>query len=110
MLELTDANFDKVMAEAVANGKPVLIDFWASWCGPCQMLAPMLNEISDLTGDTAVVAKLNIDENPLVTQKFGVRSIPTLLYFGKDGILADKQVGLVPKNNLSEKLERLILS
>ncbi len=99
-IELTDANFDSV----INSEKPVLVDFWAEWCGPCKMIGPLVEELAGDYEGRAVVAKLNVDENPNVTARFGVRSIPTLLVF-KKGQIVDKQVGAVPKSVLSSKLE-----
>jgi thioredoxin 1 len=99
-IELTDANFDQV----VNSEKPVLVDFWAEWCGPCKMIGPLVEELAGDYDGKAVVAKLNVDENPQTTAKFGVRSIPTLLVF-KKGQIVDKQVGAVPKSVLAQKLE-----
>jgi thioredoxin 1 len=96
---LTDANFDEV----INSGKPVLVDFWAEWCGPCKMIGPVVEELAGDYDGKAVVAKLNVDENPQTTAKFGVRSIPTLLVF-KGGQIVDKQVGAVPKSVLNQKL------
>jgi thioredoxin 1 len=98
-IELTDANFDEV----VNSGKPVLVDFWAEWCGPCKMIGPVVEELATDYDGKAVVAKLNVDENPQVTARYGVRSIPTLLVF-KGGQIVDKQVGAVPKSVLAQKL------
>lgn len=99
-IELTDANFDQV----VNSDQPVLVDFWAEWCGPCKMIGPVVEELAGDYAGKAVVAKLNVDENPQTTAKFGVRSIPTLLVF-KKGQIVDKQVGAVPKSVLAQKLE-----
>lgn len=99
-IELTDANFDEV----INSDKPVLVDFWAEWCGPCKMIGPVVEELAGDYDGKAVVAKLNVDENPQTTAKFGVRSIPTLLVF-KKGQIVDKQVGAVPKAVLAQKLE-----
>lgn len=99
-LELNDSNFDQV----INNGKPVLVDFWAEWCGPCKMIGPIVEELAGDYEGKAVIAKLNVDENPQVTARFGVRSIPTLLVF-KNGQIVDKQVGAVPKSVLAQKLQ-----
>jgi thioredoxin 1 len=98
-LELNDSNFD----EAIKSEKPVLVDFWAEWCGPCKMIGPVVEELAGDYEGKAVVAKLNVDENPQVTARFGVRSIPTLLVF-KNGEVVDKQIGAVPKSVLAQKL------
>jgi len=99
-LELNDYNFD----EAIKGDKPVLVDFWGEWCGPCKMIGPVVEELAGDYEGKAVVAKLNVDENPQVTARFGVRSIPTLLVF-KNGQVVDKQVGAVPKSVLAQKLQ-----
>lgn len=101
---LTDANFD----ETIQSDKPVLVDFWAEWCGPCKMIGPAVEELANDYEGKAVVAKLNVDENPMTTAKFGVRSIPTLLVFRK-GQVVDKQVGAVPKSILAQKLEAQVV-
>jgi thioredoxin 1 len=101
---LTDANFE----ETIQSDKPVLVDFWAEWCGPCKMIGPAVEELANDYEGKAVVAKLNVDENPQTTAKFGVRSIPTLLVFRK-GQVVDKQVGAVPKSILAQKLEAQVV-
>jgi thioredoxin 1 len=102
-LELTDQNFDEVVLH---SDKPVIVDFWAEWCGPCRMVGPIVEEIGNDYTDKAVVGKLDVDSNPDVTRKYGIRNIPTVLFF-KNGEVADKQVGAVPKSNLVNKLEAL---
>jgi thioredoxin 1 len=100
-VEVTDQTF----AEIVKNSdKTVLVDFWAEWCGPCKMLTPIVEELAVEFGEQAVVAKVNVDDNMLISQEFNIRSIPTLLFF-KNGEVVDKQVGYVPKNVLKQKLE-----
>jgi thioredoxin 1 len=103
-LILTDANFE----QTIQSDKPVLVDFWAEWCGPCKMIGPAVEELANDYDGRAVVAKLNVDENPQTTAKFGVRSIPTLLVFRK-GQVVDKQVGAVPKSILAQKLEAQVV-
>jgi len=103
-IELTDSNFDQI----IASDKPVLVDFWAEWCGPCKMIGPVVEELAGDYEGKAVVAKLNVDENPQTAAKFGIRSIPTLLVF-KGGQVVDKQVGAVPKSVLNQKLAAQIL-
>ncbi|MEI9920619.1 MAG: thioredoxin [Bacteroidota bacterium] len=103
-LILTDANFEEI----INSDKPVLVDFWAEWCGPCKMIGPAVEELANDYDGKAVVAKLNVDENPQTTAKFGVRSIPTLLVFRK-GQVVDKQVGAVPKSILAQKLEAQVV-
>jgi thioredoxin 1 len=102
-IEITDANFEEILA----TEKPVLVDFWAEWCGPCKMIGPVVEELASEYDGKAVIAKVDVDSNPEVSAKFGIRSIPTLLSF-KNKEIVDKQVGAVPKNVLSEKLNAQI--
>jgi thioredoxin 1 len=100
-LELTDANFEELVLK---SDKPVLVDFWAEWCGPCRMVGPIVEEIAKEYDGQAVVGKVNVDENQGVAAQFGIRNIPTLLVF-KNGEIVDKQVGVAPKNVLEGKLK-----
>ena len=100
-LNLDDSNFDK---EVTQSAQPVLVDFWAEWCGPCKMIAPILDEIATEYGDKIKVAKLNIDENPQTPPKFGIRGIPTLILF-KNGTVEAQKVGAVSKSQLSAFLD-----
>jgi thioredoxin 1 len=103
-LEVNDTNFEEVVVKA---DKPVIVDFWAEWCGPCRMIAPMIEEISKEYSGKAVVAKCDVDNSPQVAMKYGIRNIPTVLFF-KNGQIADKQVGAVPKSSFVNKLNALL--
>lgn len=100
-LEITDSNFDETVMKA---DKPVLVDFWAEWCGPCRMVGPIVDELAKDYEGKAIVGKVNVDENPEVASKFGIRSIPTLLVI-KNGEVVDKQVGAAAKEALAGKLD-----
>tara|TARA_Y100001972_G_scaffold72018_1_gene87512 strand:+ start:7058 stop:7387 length:330 start_codon:yes stop_codon:yes gene_type:complete len=104
-IELTDSNFE----EYINTDKPVLVDFWAEWCGPCKMIGPVVEELAGEYEGKAIIGKVDVDANPEVSAKFGIRSIPTLLVF-KNGEVVDKQIGAVPKTVLSEKLEAQLVS
>ena len=100
-VEITDANFEETVMK---SDKPVLVDFWAEWCGPCRMVGPVVEEISNDYAGRAVVGKVDVDNNPMISAKFGIRNIPTILFI-KNGVVVDKQVGAVPKSVLAGKLD-----
>ena len=102
-LQITDENFK----ELIAGDKPVVVDFWAEWCGPCRMVAPAIEELANEYKDRAIVGKMDVDENDETQGEYGIRSIPTILFF-KNGELAYKHVGVAPKNLLEEKLKELL--
>jgi thioredoxin 1 len=103
-LEVNDGNFEEVV---VKSGKPVVVDFWAEWCGPCRMIAPIIEDLAKEYSEKIVVAKCDVDNSPMVAAKFGIRNIPTILFF-KNGAIADKQVGAVPKNVFVNKINALL--
>ena len=103
IINLNEANFDSTITSATA---PVIVDFWAPWCGPCRTIAPILEEVASEMGANVVVTKVNVDENQGLAQKFGIRAIPTLLFF-KDGQLKDTVTGLLPKDALKSKAASL---
>ena len=101
-LEITDANFEETVLQ---SDKPVLVDFWAAWCGPCRMVGPVIEEISTEYDGKAVVGKLDVDANQEFAAKYGVRNIPTVLMF-KDGEVVGRQVGVAPKNVYAEAIDQ----
>jgi len=101
-IEVTDANFD---TEVIKSEQPVLVDFWAEWCGPCRMVAPIVEELAKEYNGTLKVGKMDVDSNPQVSMQYGIRSIPTLLVF-KGGKVVEQIVGAVPKRILTEKVSK----
>ncbi|KFD39889.1 thioredoxin [Schleiferia thermophila str. Yellowstone] len=101
-LELNETNFEELVLK---SDKPVLVDFWAEWCGPCRVIAPTIEELAKDYAGKAVVGKLNVDNNMSIASKFGIRNIPTLLIF-KNGEVVDKHVGVASKNVLADKLNK----
>ena len=102
--QITDDSFE---TDVLKSSTPVLVDFWAEWCGPCKQIAPALEELAAEMSDRVTVAKINIDENPMTPGKYGVRGIPTLMLF-KDGEVADTKVGALPKGKLVEWLNSVV--
>jgi len=103
-VELTDANFEELVEK---SDKPVLVDFWAEWCGPCRMVGPVVDELYTEYDGKAIVGKVNVDDNPAISAKFGIRNIPTVLFF-KNGEVVDKQVGAAAKSAYADKLNALV--
>jgi len=103
-IEITDSNFEEILN----SEKPVMVDFWAEWCGPCKMVGPLVEEMAGEYDGKAVIAKVDVDNNPNVSAKYGIRSIPTMLFF-KGGEIVDRQIGAVPKNILTTKLDAQVV-
>ena len=102
-LQITDSNFKEILAQ----GKPVVMDFWAPWCGPCKMVSPIIDELAEAYEGRVIIGKCDVDENNDVAMEFGIRNIPTVLFF-KDGVQVDKQVGSAPKPQYVAKIDALL--
>ena len=103
-LEITDSNYKEILAE----GKPVVIDFWAPWCGPCKMVGPIIEELAEMYEGQVLIGKCDVDENGDVAAEYGIRNIPTVLFF-KNGELVDKQVGSAFKSAFDDKIKKMLL-
>jgi thioredoxin 1 len=102
-LEITDAN----IKELIASGKPVVVDFWAEWCGPCRMVGPIVEELAKEYEGQVIIGKMNVDDNTETPNEYGIRNIPTILFF-KDGQVVDKQIGATQKAALAAKVQALL--
>jgi thioredoxin 1 len=103
VVTVTDSNFEQ---EVIQSSQPVLVDFWAEWCGPCKMIAPVLDEIADEKAGAVKIAKVDVDNNQALSARFGIRAIPTLLLF-KNGAVQDQMVGMTSKHDLISKIDAL---
>jgi thioredoxin 1 len=104
VMEIDDSSFE---AEVIKADKPVLVDFWAPWCGPCRAIAPLVDELADTFGDQVKFTKCNVDDNPVTPGKYGIRAIPTLIVF-KEGNVVEQVTGMVAKSKLEETLKKVI--
>ncbi|MBP5716994.1 MAG: thioredoxin [Bacteroidales bacterium] len=102
-LTITDSNFDELLAE----GKPMVVDFWATWCGPCKKIGPYIEELAENYGDRAIIGKVDVDENDELAIRYGVRNIPTVLFL-RNGEIVDKQIGAAPKAVFEAKLQSIL--
>ena len=102
-LTITDSNFDQYLAQ----GKPMVVDFWATWCGPCKKVGPYVEELAEEYGDRAIIGKVDVDDNDELAVRFGIRNIPSILFF-KGGEIVDKQIGAATKSVLEEKLKNIL--
>ena len=103
-LQITTENFEEMVLN---SDKPVLVDFWAEWCGPCRMVGPIVDELHTEYEGKAIVGKVNVDDQQEISSKYGIRNIPTILFF-KDGEIVDKNVGVAPKSDLANKIDALL--
>ena len=102
-LQITKENYDEVLS----SDKPILLDFWAEWCGPCKLIGPIIDEVSEDFSDSAIVGKINVDDSADLSSQYGIRNIPTLLFI-KNGEVVDKHVGAASKKEISDKLKSLM--
>ena len=102
-LAITSSSFDQLLAQ----GKPMVVDFWATWCGPCKKIGPYIEELAEQYGDQAIIGKVDVDDNDELAMRFGIRNIPTILFI-KDGQVVDKQIGAAAKSVLEDKLKAIL--
>ncbi|MDR3129364.1 MAG: thioredoxin [Tannerellaceae bacterium] len=100
---ITESNFESFLAQ----GKPLVLDFWAEWCGPCRMITPVIEELSQVYGDKVIIGKVSVDENDELTNRFGIRNVPTVLFF-REGEVVDKIVGAATKDKFVQKIDTLL--